>query len=49
MGKKDNREFDVNMGSYDGAEFCELVGLYLLDLITKEFGSQILVYIETIV
>ena len=28
------------MGSHDGAEFCELVGLYLLDLLTKEFGSQ---------
>ena len=26
--------------SYDGAELCELVGLYLLDLITKKFGKQ---------
>ena len=26
--KKDNPEFDVTMGSYDGAEICELVGLY---------------------
>ena len=31
---------DVTMGSYDGAELCELVGLYLLDLLTKEFGKQ---------
>ena len=23
--------FDVTMGSYDGAEICELVGLYLLN------------------
>ena len=38
--KKDNSEFDVTMGSYDGAELCELVGSYLLDLITKEFGKQ---------
>ena len=38
--KKDNLEFDVTMGSYDGAELCELVGLYLLDLLTKEFGKQ---------
>ena len=38
--KKDNPEFDVTMGSYDGAELCELVGLYLLDLLTKEFGKQ---------
>ena len=37
--KKDNLEFDVTMGSYDGAELCELVGLYLLDLLTKEFGE----------
>ena len=28
------------MGSYDGGELCELVGLYLLDLLTKEFGKQ---------
>ena len=28
--KKDSKEFDVTMGSYDGAEACELVGLYLL-------------------
>ena len=37
---KDNPEFDVTMGSHDGAELCELVGLYLLDLLTKEFGKQ---------
>ena len=38
--KKDNPEFDVTMGRYDSAELCELVGLYLLDLLTKEFGKQ---------
>ena len=26
-----NEEFDVPMGSYDGAEFCELVGCFLLN------------------
>ena len=26
--KIDNSEFDVTMGSYDGSELCELVGLY---------------------
>ena len=26
----DNPLFDVTMGSFDGAEVCELVGLYLL-------------------
>ena len=38
--KKDNPEFDVTISSYDDAELCELVGLYLLDLLTKEFGKQ---------
>ncbi|XP_072050354.1 uncharacterized protein [Amphiura filiformis] len=28
--KKSNSKFDVTMGSFDGAETCELVGLYLL-------------------
>ena len=28
--KKANKDFDVPMGSWDGAEICDLVGLYLL-------------------
>ena len=28
-------QFDMPMGSYDGAEICELVGLFLLDEIVK--------------
>ena len=28
--KKENKEFNVSMGSWDGAEVCELVGLFLL-------------------
>lgn len=31
--KKDGKDFDITMGSYDGAEACELVGLYILDKI----------------
>ena len=33
LGKKKATDncLDVTMGSYDGAEICELVGLYLLD------------------
>ena len=27
------------MGSYDGAEVCQLVGIYLLNLLTNEFGK----------
>ena len=38
--KKDNPNFDVTMGSYDGAEVRELVGLYILDILTKEFGHD---------
>ena len=30
MGKKKSSDFDVTMGSFDGAEVCDLVGLYLL-------------------
>ena len=29
-------QFDVSMGAYDGAEICELVGLYLLNDIEKK-------------
>ena len=41
--KKECSEFDVAMGSYDGAEVAELVGLYLLyrmeDIQAKEFNG----------
>ena len=30
MDKKVNPDFDVTMGAYDGAELCELLGLYIL-------------------
>ena len=36
---KGNEEFDVTMGCYDGAEICELVGLYLLNLLSG-FGKE---------
>ena len=37
--KKDKSDFDVTMRSYDGVEVCELVRLYLLNLLTNEFGK----------
>ena len=40
MVKKDNPDFDVTMGSYDGAGVYELVGLYILYILTKEFGHD---------
>ena len=37
--KNDKSDFDVTMRSYDGVEVCELVRLYLLNLLTNEFGK----------
>ena len=31
--------FDVTMGSYDGAEICKLVGLLILDTLSKKTGN----------
>ena len=36
--------FDVTMGSWDGAETCELVGNYLLSVIQKKHGNNIGLY-----
>jgi len=36
--------FDVTMGSHDGAETCELIGLFLLSTILKKFRANIGVY-----
>ena len=38
--KGDSGEFDVTMGSFDGAETCELVGLYILDTLGNKFGNK---------
>ena len=38
--KKENSDFDVTMGSYDGAELCELTGLYILSILSNEFGKD---------
>ena len=35
----DSPMFDVAMGSYDGAEVCELVGLYILHKLTTAFPN----------
>ena len=32
--------FDVTMGSFDGAEVCELVGLYILYILTNRFNNN---------
>lgn len=36
--------FDVTMGSYDGAEICELVGLFILSKLRVRFGTKIGLY-----
>ena len=45
--KKDsNGDFDVTMGSYDGAEVCELVGLFMLNELSKSLTKITLGHIE---
>ena len=36
--------FDVTMGSYDGAETCELIGTFLLNHITSKHGNNFGLY-----
>ena len=38
--RNNNSLFDVTMGSFDGAEICELVGLYILEKLTDTFGKN---------
>ena len=44
--KKGDVPFDVPMGSYDGAEVCELVGLYLLHLL-KDTKQDLAIFVTT--
>ena len=37
--KKDSL-FDVTMGAYDGAEVCELAGIFLLDKISVNYDKN---------
>ena len=39
---KKNRDpdFDVTMGSFDGAELCELLGLYILHILGEKYGKH---------
>ena len=41
-----NREFYVTMGSYDGTEVREVVGLFMLDIISKKYLKEKKGYIE---
>ena len=42
MKKESNGTFDVNMGSYDGTDVCELVGLFMLNKLGERFGKEII-------
>ena len=39
--KKDgDKDFGVTMGSFDGAEICEVVGLYILRTLGEKYGTE---------
>ena len=38
--KKYSEIFEVNMGAYDDAEICELVGKSMLSLLNKNYSSN---------
>ena len=38
--KKQSGLFDVTMGAYDGGEVCELVGTYMLSLISENYNKK---------
>ena len=38
--KRDSDIFDVTMEAYDGAEICELVGIFMLSLLSKNYSSN---------
>ena len=38
--KGDSGLFDANIGSYDGAEVCELVGLYILNRLSEKYNKE---------
>ena len=35
--KKGSDNFDVTMASYDGVEICELVGIFMLSLLSRVY------------
>ena len=38
--KKQSNSFEVTIGSYDGAEVCELIGIFMLSLIGKKYNPN---------
>ena len=40
MGEKGESNFDVSMGAYDGAEVCELIGVFMSSLLSKHMKKN---------
>ena len=38
--KNGDPDFNVTMGRFDGAELCELVGLYILHILGEKYGKH---------
>ena len=38
--KREGNLFDVTMGTYDGAEVCELVGIFMLNEISEIYDKN---------
>jgi hypothetical protein len=38
--QQNNSLFDVTMGSFDGTEVCELIGLFILNYLAKKYGKD---------
>ena len=38
--KKGESNFDVSMGAYDGAEICELIGIFMLSPFSKHINKN---------
>ena len=44
--KKQSNNFDVTLGSYDGAALCELISIFMLSLIGNKYNLLISDYTE---
>ena len=44
--KKESGLFDVQMGAYDGAEVCEIVGIFILYQLSRIYKKNDIVYTE---
>ena len=40
MNEKGSYLFDVSIGAYDGAEECELIGIFLLNLLGRQYDTK---------